>query len=169
LKNFIKRYGEIEGKRKWNERQEKWRNTIKKRYIEIGGNVSKTSLDLFNYLDEYFGEREFQYGRMNEKYISDKGKKNSFGYDFTDSINNKIIEFNGDYWHMNPDKYSKDDFNKNKKMKAEEIWEYDKYKIDLAKDCGYDVLVIWENDYRKEPQKVLQECIKFLNNNETYN
>lgn len=163
LDKFIERYGEKEGTERWTKRQEKWRKTIKDKYIAIGGAVSSVSLDLFEYLDNYFEYKEFQYGIMNEKYISNKEKEKTFGYDFTDNVNNKIIEFNGDYWHMNPKIYKASDFNKNKKMTAKEIWEYDKNKINLAKKYGYDVLVVWEKDYRNNQEKIIKQCINFLN------
>lgn len=67
--------------------------------------------------------------------------KNKYHIDFL--MNNKIIEFDGKYWHKNE-------------------------KCELAKDAflqlkGYQILHISEHDYYKEPEKVLQKCINFLN------
>lgn len=46
---------------------------------------------------------------------------------------------------------------------AKEIWEYDEYKKRLAEKNGYRVLVVWEQDYRKDPKETLEKCLKFIN------
>lgn len=60
---------------------------------------------------------------------------------------NLIIEFNGDYWHCNPKKYSPDYLHPHKKKTAKDIWEEDKIRIDKIKKYGYNLEVIWESDF----------------------
>jgi G:T-mismatch repair DNA endonuclease (very short patch repair protein) len=57
---------------------------------------------------------------------------------------NLIIEFNGDYWHCNPNKYNKDYLHPHKKKTAKEIWGEDKLRVDNIKQYGYHLEVIWE-------------------------
>lgn len=57
------------------------------------------------------------------------------------------FEFNGDYWHMNPKFHKKDEILEQSGASAEEIWKFDKYKIDLAKNKGVDLYIIWEDDW----------------------
>jgi very-short-patch-repair endonuclease len=91
-------------------------------------------------------------------------------YDFTDIKNKKIIEYNGDMYHANPNKYKAKDnphpFRKS--MTSKEIWDKDSAKIKLAQDNGYEVLVIWDSEYRykgsNNKEKVIQKCINFLKN-----
>jgi G:T-mismatch repair DNA endonuclease (very short patch repair protein) len=59
---------------------------------------------------------------------------------------NLIIEYNGDYWHCNPKKYGPDYFNQKKQKTAKELWEYDKNKIDLIREKGYNLEIVWESD-----------------------
>jgi len=59
---------------------------------------------------------------------------------------NLIIEYNGDYWHCNPKKYDPDYFNQKKQKTAKELWEYDKNKIDLIREKGYNLEIVWESD-----------------------
>lgn len=84
-------------------------------------------------------------------------------YDLTSTSTKKIIEFNGDYWHANPLKYA---HNENISLKgnrtAKEIWESDARKIALAESHGYKVKVIWESDYKKNPTKIIEECVTWL-------
>jgi len=72
---------------------------------------------------------------------------------------NLIIEYFGDYWHCNPNTYNKDYFNKKKNMFAWQIWEYDRSKLDLIKDNGYNLEVIWEGDL-KNNNKIIKHIIK---------
>ena len=35
-------------------------------------------------------------------------------------------------------------------------------KIDYLKASGYDVLIIWENDFKTKEKEVIQQCLDFL-------
>jgi hypothetical protein len=72
---------------------------------------------------------------------------------------NLIIEFNGDYWHCNPSIYSNDYYHKHKKKYAQEIWKEDEVRIDNIKKLGYNLEVIWEKDFNKNPN-ILKTIIK---------
>ncbi len=56
-----------------------------------------------------------------------------------------------------------------KNIKSEEIWKKDQLKINKAKEYGFDVLIIWDSEYRDKgidnKEKVIQKCINFLINN----
>jgi very-short-patch-repair endonuclease len=54
-------------------------------------------------------------------------------------------------------------YHKKEGYSAKDIWEKDKRKIELANINGYDVLTIWDSEYRKHPQQTLDKCIEFLN------
>ncbi len=70
-----------------------------------------------------------------------------------------LIEYNGDYWHCNPSKYNGSYFNKKKNKTAEEIWIYDQEKLYLSVKNGYDCIIIWESDYKKDKDNVLKKII----------
>jgi G:T-mismatch repair DNA endonuclease (very short patch repair protein) len=76
---------------------------------------------------------------------------------------NLIIEYFGDYWHCNPLKYDANYFNQKKNMTAKEIWNYDKSKIDLIKNNGYNLEVIWESELKHDNNKI----INILNKHDT--
>ena len=88
----------------------------------------------------------------------------SYSYDIF--YKNKIIEFNGDYWHANPELYLFEDYVgniiDNKPTYAYEIWAKDAKKLSFAKDNGYEVLVIWEAEFRELPKSTVEKCLKFL-------
>lgn len=74
---------------------------------------------------------------------------------------NLLIEYNGDYWHCNPIKYKHDYLNVKKNMTAKEIWEYDKDKIYLAEINNYNCEIIWETDYKKNKNIILEIIRKY--------
>lgn len=78
---------------------------------------------------------------------------------------NLIIEYNGDYWHCNPKKYEPKYYHKLKNMLAEDIWNYDKSKIDLITNIGYNLETIWETDYNKDPKLIYKIISKYVKKN----
>lgn len=164
LKKCVERLGNDEGTRVWKERQEKWIKTLDSKSdeekLEInlkkmyrGGSSSKAEKELFTIIQEVSGltlENQF-------KLIRKCGTKH-FLYDMR--YENKIIEYNGDYWHANPLFYNETDtvF----RRRAADIWERDLEKANLALDNGFEILVIWESDFKKEKEKTVLKCVEFL-------
>ena len=82
-------------------------------------------------------------------------------------LGNKIIEFNGDYWHCNPKFYNVEDFvprfGTTTAQSVKEVWESDYNREQEFKRLGYEVLTVWEDDYYANPVKEIDRCIDFLN------
>ena len=88
------------------------------------------------------------YKTKNEYFI------NGRPYDILVKDKNLIIEFNGTYWHLDPNVYKKDYYDKCRNVYAHEIWNKDLEKVDNAKKRGYDVKIIWQHDWENCPDKV---------------
>ena len=73
---------------------------------------------------------------------------------------NRIIEFNGDYWHANPKIYREDAMIRNKK--AVDIWERDMLKLKTVEDLGFFTLVVWESDFNFNKVKKVEEVIEWI-------
>ncbi len=167
LEKCIMRHGEIEGTKKWKDRQDKWKAEVFNTERHISKGTSKISEKFIDQLLKVISINESEIMcKKNEKFICDKETGFTYKYDFTVKTLKKIIEFNGDFWHCIPSKFKPDYYHKVKEMTAEEIWKFDEYKINLAKKHGYDVLIVWEHDWMKKPNEVLETCINFLNNNQ---
>lgn len=155
--NFIKRWGEEKGIKLWE-------THILKIYNNncLSGSISKISLELFDKINSYIGTNEYCFYGNKEWFIS---KKDNIIYFYDFRYKNKIIEFNGDYWHGNPLFYKNDDYlnmpNGNKVL-VEHKWKSDKEKINTALENGFEVKIVWENDYRKDKDLILKECLEFL-------
>lgn len=77
-------------------------------------------------------------------------------------IGNKIIEYYGEYWHCSPRLFEAKDFNTSINLTAKEKWERDEKRIHIFKKLGYNVLIIWENDYNLYKEEILLKCLNFL-------
>ena len=160
LEKCIKRYGAEEGLKKWTNRQEKWKAKVFNKDQWIGKGTSMLTDNIINEILKY-GNENLLYGSK-EKFIYDKEYKRVYKYDITNLRNKKIIEINGIFWHCKQGLYNDHYFNKVKKMFAKEIRDYDINKLNIAKQHGYDVLVIWEDDYDKNPEETIKKCINFI-------
>ena len=171
----IEKYGKEEGLKIWMDRQEKWIETMdskpEEEKIEINrkklfnnSGYSKISQELFWKIYKNFKNNNVHFEELNSEIIRyDKANKLHYRYDYFDFTLKKCIEFNGDYWHCNPIKYNENYNHPVMNKRASEIWEKDKLKLNWLKNRGYKVLVIWESDYRKNPEETLEKCLSFLN------
>jgi len=166
---FIKKYGELEGQQKYRERSQ----LISKLNRELGisqlansvnaRGFSKVSQRLFwalyNSLD-YLKSKTVYFGELNHEF----GCSTNTNFDFVVVEDKKIIEFNGDVFHANPEIYSSNECPHPfcKEATAHELWEKDRIKNQKALDKGYRVFVVWEADFLKSPELILQQCTQFL-------
>lgn len=92
--------------------------------------------------------------------------KRSWFYDFIIPSIKYCIEFNGDVWHANPNKYKPEDKPHPFELDtaAFEIWERDDYKNNFLKSYGYIVDVIWESDYQNNKNDIINKCISNIQN-----
>lgn len=162
----IEKYGEEDGLKIWQDRQDAWQKTlndktpeeiarINKLKLFKGGAVSKGELHLYESLQKHITHCKNQHAIPRD---------NACYYVYDIVFQNKIIEYNGDFWHASPKKYKPDDVVKlpNNTTLAKEIWKKDQEKIKFAEDRGYKVLVIWESDFKQNKEEVINKCIQFL-------
>lgn len=159
LEYHIEKYGEIEGTIKYAD----FRKEISQRFRNAKSGVSYISLNLFIELESKLNEQcEYRNVEQNKKEFFIRSDTRAFFYDFR--YKNKIIEFNGDFWHMNPLKYNEFDLNTVNHKTAKEIWDLDDIKLNFAKSNGYDVYVLWEQYYKSNKIEATEECMNFLTN-----
>jgi len=179
---FIKKYGEEDGNRMYNEFYESSKVTLDKmiskygldegtkRYdswlskvMSYGQSYSKLSQKLFWSLYEKFKDHEIYFFELNHEYqLFNENLHRYYMIDFYDKTLNKSIEFNGDYWHMNPDFYEKDSEQPSLKRSALSIWKNDEIRMDYIKSTGISSLVVWESKFLNNSEKILNECVTFL-------
>jgi len=82
----------------------------------------------------------------------------TFRADGFDLTTNTVYEFNGDFWHGNPNIY---DANKNSGIGGKtfgEIYNKTIEKENVIKNAGYRLITIWESDWNSQ-QKELKRCL----------
>jgi len=148
LEKCILKLGEVEGRKRWEDRQEKWLNSYKK------SNFSKISQNLFNKIIKlYIGNIYYAtYERLEMKDFYNKEFRLKLNNgriilpDFIDLDKKKIIEFDGDYFHS--------EAKTNKKRDEERDF--------MIINSGYSLLHIKESDYNKKPEEIIEKCLNFL-------
>jgi G:T-mismatch repair DNA endonuclease (very short patch repair protein) len=160
----IQKYGEIEGIQIWKNRQTTWQNKLNAKSNEEKARINRLKLSKgisVSKAEKIIVEQLLKLGvSVNTQFTLFEEDKKQFVYDIM--YNNKIIEYHGDFWHSNPSIYPAKYLNPRTKLLAEDKWRLDEIKIRFAKSKGYEVLIVWESDFKKDKEKVINQCIKFL-------
>jgi len=166
----ISKFGVEEGTKRWKERQEKWqanlnskpfeeRALINKKKVRVSGPKSTIEIKLFNELQKHIPALESQFS-LERRDTPNK----MFVYDI--QYKNKIIEFQGIFWHAKHTKFLPEQIifkQRGRPLRAKDIWEKDSKKASLAAERGFDLLVVWEDEYLNTPQETITKCLNFLN------
>jgi G:T-mismatch repair DNA endonuclease (very short patch repair protein) len=173
LEKCIAKYGEKNGKQKWKDRQEKWQKTLTAKpeeeqdrinndKVRKTGGHSNQSIELFSLLPYPDARWSKNGGELGVTIILD-GKRRRKMPDFT--LDNKIIEYFGSYWHADIRIYDNNKLIKHRgnPILASEIRKNDNIYITELIKLGYKVKIVWELDFKNNKQLVIQECIDFLN------
>lgn len=180
LANMIAKHGEDIGLTLWDSYCEKQRHTTTIEYfidtygIDVGkdkfsafdrsrsvsgcgvNGVSTLELDIFDTLNKEVGLPISH----NVSILHTRG--GPFDMGSIDAL--KLIEVYGTYWHQDPRKYSATDTIKSGGRTALQQWAHDTRKRDSVISLGYEVFVIWEDDWKKSKTKIINEVIKWWNN-----
>lgn len=121
--------------------------------------ISKESNTLFVKLEKLLDQKCY-YGYEELRLMTESGKY--YFYDFYHEVSNTIIEYNGSAFHPSP-KLTPAEWKFWKQVRsdktADEVFEYNKTKIDFARNSDYNVVIIWDYEIRGESRfrkKVLE-------------
>lgn len=162
----IEKYGKEQGLKIWKERQIKWQESLRSKPLDEilrinrlkltkGITVSKAEKEILFEIKKFDTNLEV----IHQLTLSNSNKK-QYIYDI--ALKNKIIEYNGDFWHCNPKIYAPEYINPRTKLTASDKWKTDKEKIKFAQSKGYEVMVVWESEFKQNKEEVLKKCIQFL-------
>lgn len=70
-----------------------------------------------------------------------------------------IIEFFGNYYHGNPSMFKSTDI-VHHGFTAKSLWKSDKNRIETFKQFGYDVIIVWEKDWKDNKETVYQTILE---------
>jgi len=170
LNKCIKKYGIKEGTEIFNNRQVKWKNTMNLKSDEEKIRISKAKNSAYSKISQklFFEIYDIIKDKFNDIYFADLNEEyciisenRSQLPDFCILDNKKIIEFYGDESHCNPKMFNETFINW-VKDKAIDKWKYDEERLLRLKAKGFQVLVIWESDFKNNHDKTLCDCLDFL-------
>ena len=75
---------------------------------------------------------------------------------------NLAFEYNGDYYHMNPEVYNSNDYNKTLKMYANQIWNKDLIKKGICDNNNITLVYIWEHDWKTNKESIKQDIFNII-------
>lgn len=186
LENFIKRHGEEEGKRKWDEYCKRqayttsleymikeygeeegrlmWEEFDSKRQINKKSSISQELFNnIYNKLRNLGYDHEIYFGNLNNEYeVTSKEIGFNYQLDFYDKTINYVIEYNGDFWHANPKMYKGDEVIRCRgQHKAKDVWENDKIRLNnISNKLNCIIDIIWESDYKAKTIRQEKEAIE---------
>ena len=109
---------------------------------------------------------EEQIGKLDHSSINKPFGKWSYDLDtyvvYDIKHKNCIIEFNGDYWHANPNIYKETAYLRQKRVG--DIWKRDKLKIKTVEDLGFRVLVVWESEFQQNKMETIKRVCEWILN-----
>lgn len=162
LDKMIQKHGEIEGRKKWAARQEKWLASLNSKTDEEKSRIAKAKMGKGSIS---LAEKEIV-SELHARGLTVETQtwiQSDMGRVVADiKVGNKIVEYNGDYWHANPNLYDASYHNKSVNMTASEIWERDGRRHSIMETNGYSIMVVWEHDYNKDKQGTVDKCLTFL-------
>jgi hypothetical protein len=125
-------------------------------YFSRRNNYSKSSQSFFNLLESLLGEHHRVYYKAKNYEKQFNGKN----VDFYDEVTNTVVEYYGDFWHRNPNKY--DAFYIAYGRTSQEIWESDKNRISqiLLHKHVKNVIIVWESEVISNPQNTAEKILK---------
>lgn len=156
----IEKYGEIEGLKRWEERQAKWiYSLMKSNSFSTIGYASAESMKYFEVAIKLLEKNKIKYRvgkKDNSEYrIYGNGRLNL--YDFVIEDLKLCFEYNGEIFHPNP-KWKIENpirwdswVHMGSKINAEEKYNFDQNKLNLMRENGFDVYEIWgEGDFDEQ-------------------
>lgn len=166
LEKCIDKHGEETGRKIYKDRQDRWQKSLLDGGKLKSGFSQISQILFYDIFNKYPLERntDVYFASINKEYFL-RSEEKFYQYDFTDLNLHKMIEYNSDVYHANPIIYKKDDHPHpfRRWLTSKDIWDVDEDKLKMANEKGFEVLVIWDSEYRHRPDKVLQDCLDFLN------
>lgn len=141
---YIRKYGEELGLNLYRDKLLRWHSKMK---------LSDFEKDMVNTIFDWFDIDKSEcmfYNNYDSKKMGMLANIPDFIY------KNKIIEFNGDFWHRNPKRFDPT------KPTNQKIYKRDERILEGFKQAGYEVLVIWEYDVYNDFESVLKALKNFF-------
>ena len=106
---------------------------------------SSISIDWLSYMEIKYSTKII-HAKNEGEYIIPNSRYKADGYAV---LINTIFEFHGDFWHGNPKLYDQSKINPRIGLKFGDLYKKTIEKSKYIKDNGYNIIEIWENDWKR--------------------
>jgi len=137
LQSYINRHGEEQGLEIW---QAKYKNR------GPDSKLARAFFDqLYQRLPQYIKDQNIYYKGLTEKEFGIRGVNQYYWFDFVISDIKFCIEFNGSYWHADPEIYAPGTVLKmsGKEVLVDDKWKQDREKKQALESQGFIVKTVW--------------------------
>lgn len=98
--------------------------------------------------------------KLDPSFASEQQIKTDNGYYRVDALAPEkkfIVEYNGDWWHANPNKYGPDDMiGVDYGTRVQDVWDRDAKRKAALERAGYEVVIVWESDWIRRRDTTLE-------------
>lgn len=106
---------------------------------------SSISIDWLLFMEKRYST-EIQHAKNLGEFVIPGTRYKADGYI---KSSNTIFEFHGDFWHGNPELYDENEINPRIGITYGELYSQTKAKSKMILEKGYNLIEIWENDWKK--------------------
>jgi len=153
--------------------REEYKKTMMERFgvpnsYWLSSSASKESGRLFNILYKELSDEDKShtyYASLNREFNTRNYSSGGiYKYDFVITTKKVCIEYNGSKFHPQDHQDENDTgwcvFHKD--LTVKQAREYETSKFKALQDRGYTVFVVWDFEFKKEKEKTVERCIKFI-------
>jgi hypothetical protein len=112
---------------------------------KCSNHFSKISIDWLSYMEIKYSV-QIIHAKNEGEYVIPNSRYKADGYS---KLTNTIFEFHGDFWHGNPKLYEQNKINPRTGLTFGNLYEKTNEKTKFIKDNGYNIIEIWEYDWKK--------------------
>ena len=131
--------------------------TVHKRMVKYGiiglSPVSRYETEI----DAWLKDLDITFSKNNRKILKPKE------LDFYLPDHNTAIEFQGNYWHMNPAMFEAADVQGTTGLLAKDIWQRDIIKLSQCEALGIKLFQIWESEWNSNKEEIKQQILDHIN------
>ena len=129
-------------------------------------NYSKLSIQYLDFISK-LNNIKIQHAENDGEFLISNTKYKADGYCHE---TNTVYEFNGDYWHGNPNLFIYDKYNKTTNCRFGELYKRTLEREQLIKKLGFNLVTMWEYDWNKLNKSIrtLQRQYRKYNSNSSF-
>ena len=127
----------------------------------IHKNISKQEIEFIDMLSSRLDDEILLKETIH--YVDENNNHKWFYPDVIIPKKNIIIEYNGSFWHADPNRYKDSECIIHDGIKASDIWKRDNIKKEYYEKMGYKLITVWGDNFISNKEECINETIDKIN------